>query len=270
MQHLPVIRDFERIILETEYPLASDSPDHLNPKGTRFDLSVNERFNYKVHMLFRERIPQIKVLDLGCSSGMFVRTWIETGHFAVGVEGSDYSRNFQRGAWPIISKFLFTADITKPFSLKIQNTSGIDPLTFDLVTAWEVMEHIPEDGLGTVIANIKTHLSENGYFICSISPRSAIGIHDTDELHQTVQDLDWWEAYFLKHGLKRNRSLENFFNGQYVRGGIIDGYESFNFVLHHEDAKDHPVPKIRFTHRLMDKWVHSRLQRFLKIFLGSM
>jgi SAM-dependent methyltransferase len=268
MQHLPIIRDFKRIVLETDSPLAGDSPDHLNPKGTRFDLSVNARFNYKIHLLFRERIPQIKVLDLGCSSGVFVKSWIESGHFAIGVEGSNYSQIFQRGAWPIISKFLFTADLTNPFSLKIETTAETYPLKFDLVTAWEVMEHIPETGLGTVVENIKKHLSDNGYFICSISPREAIGIHDTDELHQTVQSLDWWESYFEKQGLKRNRELENFFNGQYVRGGIIDAYESFNFVLHHANATTHFVPKIKFTQRLMDKWINSRLQRFCKIFLG--
>lgn len=42
MQHLPVIRDFKRLVLETKSPLASDSPNHLNPKSTRFfrDLDV--------------------------------------------------------------------------------------------------------------------------------------------------------------------------------------------------------------------------------------
>ncbi len=53
------------IHIETDYPVALDSPDHVFPWGTARDNSVNLRFNQKVYRLFKREF--LKVLDLGCS-----------------------------------------------------------------------------------------------------------------------------------------------------------------------------------------------------------
>jgi hypothetical protein len=112
---LQVMSNF--IKLETSFPVAFDSPDHLVPHGTAKDNSTNLMFNLKVEKLFKNLNRLLKVLDLGCSGGGFVRSCIERGCLAVGLEGSDYSKIHRRAEWPILGDyFLFTSDITRPFS----------------------------------------------------------------------------------------------------------------------------------------------------------
>lgn len=106
----------EDIKVLTDFPLAADSGDHLMPHGTRMRSSIDPIFRQKLYSLYPDKI--LRVLDLGCAGGEFVRELINDGNIAVGLEGSDWSRNMQREAWPIISKFLFTCDITKPFAIR--------------------------------------------------------------------------------------------------------------------------------------------------------
>jgi hypothetical protein len=80
------------IILNAEREIAFDSPDHLMPWGTRHDNSTHERFNQKLWRIYPSH-DIIKVLDMGCAGGGFVRSCINDGHFAVGLEGSDFQRS---------------------------------------------------------------------------------------------------------------------------------------------------------------------------------
>jgi hypothetical protein len=41
--------DVERVGLKTEFPVASESPDHLRPRGTKQDNSRYPRFNTKIY-----------------------------------------------------------------------------------------------------------------------------------------------------------------------------------------------------------------------------
>ena len=79
-----------RITIETEKPVALDSHDHVKPWGTVRDNTSNREFNRKLFELIP--VDRIRVLDLGCAGGGFVRSILEAGGFAVGVEGSDISR----------------------------------------------------------------------------------------------------------------------------------------------------------------------------------
>lgn len=57
------------IELRTDNPVAWDSPDHLEPWGTRNDNSINKAFNRRLFRLFPpEKV--IRVLDLGCAGGV--------------------------------------------------------------------------------------------------------------------------------------------------------------------------------------------------------
>jgi hypothetical protein len=75
-------------------------------------------------------------------------------------------------------------------------------LKFNLITAWEVMEHIKLDDLDAVFGNIRRHLAEGGYFIASTS--SATSIVDGVELHQTRMTNSEWGAFIRE----RYRDLE--------------------------------------------------------------
>src|SRR4051794_25089447 len=86
--------NLSKISIETPKPVAYDSPDHIEPVGTAADNSTSRRFNAK---LFRYIPPaEVRLLDVGCSGGGLVKSILDAGGFAVGVEGSDYSQRHKR------------------------------------------------------------------------------------------------------------------------------------------------------------------------------
>jgi len=185
-----------RFAVETAHPVAAASADHLHPRGTAVDNSVNPRFNLRVYGLLATQ-EKISLMDLGCAGGGLVRSFLEDGHIAIGIEGSDLSRRERSGEWDTIPFHLFTCDLTKPFQVKLDGR----PFQFDVITAWEVLEHIPDAALTCMIQSIHSHLRTGGYFIGSVDL-----LPDGNPLtgacyHRTLQPAEWWAERFRAQGL---------------------------------------------------------------------
>jgi cyclopropane fatty-acyl-phospholipid synthase-like methyltransferase len=205
----------------TDHPLADWSPDHIHPKGTATDSTTHPGFNDK---LFR-MIPNVSLLDLGCAGGGLVKTILDDGGFAIGIDGSDYSKKIYRAEWGTIPGYLFTADITHPFT--VTDDYG-EPLAFDVVTAWEVLEHIPEPLIEAMMSNVGAHLTLDGIFISSIS-RSEDHWEDHD-YHVTVHERDWWTEKMNELGWRERPDIQDYFDRDWVRGPER-GMNSFNLVV---------------------------------------
>jgi SAM-dependent methyltransferase len=204
-----------RIRIETEKPIAYDSPDHIQPHGTAQNNTTQPRFNRKLGRLIPA--PEVRLLDLGCAGGGLVKSILDDGGFAVGVEGSDYSRKIRRAEWATIPDHLFTADATVPFRLAEEVGPGRwEGLKFNVVTAWEFFEHIGEDGVAGVVDNILRHLAPGGFLLASIAtyPDVVNGV----VLHQTVHQKPWWVSTFARLGMQHQRDLENYFRFDMVNG----------------------------------------------------
>ena len=250
-----------RIAVRTDCPVAYDSPDHLVPWGTRRDNSKNPRFNDKIYRLYAALGRPLRVLDLGCSGGGFIRDCINDGCLAVGIEGSDYSKRMARAEWALLAdRFLFTADITRPFSV-VDSDSG-ETLQFDVVTSWEVLEHLPADRLPTLVENIRRHLAPGGIFVGSIACDSDIvnGV----ELHQTMEEKPWWKAMFAGNGLYEVPGTLEYFSGQYIRGPRQEGGGSFNMTLSADQSPGLSMPARTKKDRILDSWYFSRPHRILR------
>ena len=202
------------ITIHTEKPIALDSPDHLRPVGTARDNSVHPEFNRRLY----EIVPaeQVRLLDLGCAGGGFVKSILDDGGFAVGIEGSDYSRIRQRAEWATIPDSLFCADLTEPFHL-LDDAGSFT--TFNVFTAWEFLEHISQSGLPGVMENVHLHAEESArpaLFLGSISPLPYVekGV----AIHQTVRPRDWWLRYLKSEGFTHRPDLEAHFADEWVRG----------------------------------------------------
>jgi SAM-dependent methyltransferase len=183
--------------LHSDRPVALDSADHQWPRGSILNSSVNRQFNLKLYDYFRRR-ADLCVLDIGCAGGGFVRSILDDGYDAVGIEGSDVSQRLRSGEWDTIPYHLFTADATSPFSFRRSDGQSV---LFDCITAWEVLEHIPEAKLPAFIANVTTNLAPGGIFVASIAL-----FPDGDPLtgavyHVTLQSPDWWLDQFARFGL---------------------------------------------------------------------
>jgi len=140
------------IELITDYPLAYESNDHNFPHGTKNDNSTNKRFIEELHTL---KQGSLNILDLGCSGGQLVVDFINhrEGNKGVGIEGSDYSVKRKRANCPeYYNKNLFTADITKPFTVK--------NIKFDFITLWEVLEHIHKEQLPNCLKILRIILNQ--------------------------------------------------------------------------------------------------------------
>ena len=207
-----------KFYLDTDHPIALDSPDHIEPRSTARDNSVNLKFNVKLRQLFTGY--KASVLDLGCAGGGMVRSLIEEGHVAVGLEGSDYNLLHQRAEWATISESLFTCDVTKPFILHVGN--GL-PYQFDVVTAWEFFEHIREEDMPGLFNNIHDHLKQGGLLIGSICKSPSIW--DKVDHHQTKAPWAWWEYLFNSEGFSRRPDFEAIIGKDWVRS------VHFNFVM---------------------------------------
>jgi len=184
------------IQLITDKPIAYESPDYLYPWGTKRDNSTNLNFVEEVNNFFNS---PFNFLDLGCSGGQLVIDIknLHKDNIAVGLEGSDYSIKHKRAHWPEYHNHnLFTCDITEPFSVLSNN----ELIKFDLITAWEVLEHIAPNQLDQLFQNIYNNLSDNGVFAGSINMGSdkPNGV----ELHLTRERPAFWEKVFERNNLE--------------------------------------------------------------------
>ena len=219
--------------LDTEKPIALDSDDHIWPRGTIADNSSNYKFNLKLYNFFRFR-HDLKLLDLGCSGGGLVRSIIDDGYMAIGIEGSDISKKLRSAEWDTCIHHLFTADITTTF--RLTNTKGMN-LYFQCISAWEVLEHISQDKLPVLFSNIYNHLADDGIFVGSID-MTPDGNPITGAIyHQTLKPEVWWLEQFKQAGLEPV-SINPFERLDYVRGhgqGLKDWdaneKEGFHVVL---------------------------------------
>ena len=219
-------------LVKTDHPIATDSPDHLMPRGTRWDSYRHPRFLTKIERLPLASSADFGVLDLGCAGGGFIKECVDRGWYAAGLEGSDYSKKRGRAEWGTIPSALFTCDIAKPFTVSDAATHA--PAQFSIVTAWEVLEHIAERDLETLFDNVLRHLRADGLFIVSICPSPSVWNGFT--LHQTVRPRSWWEATLLSSGLFPQSAFLDYFAGQYVRGPKFYAWDSFTSCCHATNA----------------------------------
>jgi 2-polyprenyl-3-methyl-5-hydroxy-6-metoxy-1,4-benzoquinol methylase len=255
------VTQLRRITVQATREIAYESPDHLIPFGTRFDNSRHRRFNKKLFELYGVDVP-LSVLDLGCSGGGFVKDCLDAGCLAVGIEGSDYSKKLRRAEWRTIPENLFTADITVPFEIFGEFPAGQRRLEFDLITSWEVMEHIHERDIPGVVENIKKHLAPGGLWMMSI----ALGddFHKGVNLHQTVKPKTWWVEKFQGLGLHSVDAYVNYFNTQFLRGPKDTCRPGFHLVATNDPAKTPKIPAEPFAYRIYDRWLGSRAQKLLR------
>lgn len=183
--------------VETDFPIAYDSYDTISPHGTIRDNTRCPRFVFKCEQIFIEKTA-LKFLDLGCSGGGMVLEALLRGHYALGLEGSDESKRQQRAEWRLIPNNLKTCDISKPFSIKDKQSDK--RILFDVITAWEVLEHIPESGLGQLISNIYESMEENGIFVATIAAKTDIDPLTGIDWHKTIKPFKWWKEYFEDNG----------------------------------------------------------------------
>jgi hypothetical protein len=204
----------------TLHPVAFDSPDHITPVGTKNDNSANRNWNRKLY----ELIPagDVRLLDLGCAGGALVKSILDDGGVAVGIEGSDDSLLRRRAEWATIPGHLFTADATEPFVVVESAPESKSYTLFNVITAWEFLEHVAEDKLPALADNIRFHLAPGGFFFGSVATQPDVQNGVQTNLHQTVKPRDWWIETMTRLGFRHDPALEEHFGDDVVRGSRLN------------------------------------------------
>lgn len=196
------------IHIKTDHPIAEYSTDHTHPNGIWHDNRVN--FNYVTEIEEYFNFQQIAYLDLGCAGGALVCELLKRGHTAVGLDGSDHCITADA---KLIEKFrtppqgydnwkklygvnLFTCDVSKEYNIYQDDTL----LQFDIISAWDVMEHFNPEAIDTVSKQIHKHLKPGGIFVASIN-QSPCGHQDDDtvEYHKSLFTKEEWEYQLNIH-----------------------------------------------------------------------
>ena len=173
--------------VETEYPIAIDSPDHLYPWGTKNDNSTNENFVQEIISRFLSN-NKLRVIDLGCSGGALIKSWLNHTEYAVGLEGSDYSAKNARAEWPELhNKNLFTCDVSRPYQIMYDDK----PYRANIITAWELIEHIDPSRVDDFFSMVDKHLVEDGIFVGSGTNTS--DAPEGHELHISRHEKPFWD-----------------------------------------------------------------------------
>jgi SAM-dependent methyltransferase len=197
----------------TEKPVAIDSADHKWPRGTLHDNSMNRNFNLKAYSCFKFK-PDFKLLDLGCAGGGLVRSVLDDGYTAVGLEGSDISRKLRSGEWDTCIHHLFTCDLTVPFEIRDRDGK---PVLFDVITCWDVLEHIPTEKIPVLLQNVRKHLAPGGLFVGSVDMTPDGDPMTGAVYHLTVKPKDWWMTTFQDQQFVEEK-VHPFEVPDYVRG----------------------------------------------------
>lgn len=150
-----------------------------------------------------------KALDIGCGTGEFLNTLKTAGWETLGVEPGDQAREAGK----------------KNYGLDVREESALSTLSdksFDLITMWHVLEHVP--GLNDRVVEIGRLLKDEGVLVVAVPNRNS---HDAKYYgaywaaydvprhlwHFRPEDI---KALFLKHGFAVKEVLPMPFDSYYV------------------------------------------------------
>ncbi|HCJ12162.1 MAG: hypothetical protein A2Y14_05795 [Verrucomicrobia bacterium GWF2_51_19] len=122
----------------------------------------------------------LKVLDLHCFGGGLVFDFLLRGHKAIGLYPSHFFEQTGGGYWRILSKFLFSADAAKTFTIVDVDNA---PQKFDVICAWDGLELLECNALQVLCENVKKHLSVSGLFMGAVPLSQG-------------KDEAWWKSQF--------------------------------------------------------------------------
>lgn len=161
------------------------------------DVNFWDRSRYR---LFKELIkqetiafPRVNFLEVGCSNGMLIKSLLDLDRFEI--TGSEI---YLKGLL-VAKKFIPNVEFIQ---LDIA-TTALEEKRYNLITAFDVLEHIKEDDLA--ISNIYKMLESGGKFIVSV-PQHQFMFSSFDKLvnHQRRYSRKELVAKLQKAGFKVN------------------------------------------------------------------
>jgi SAM-dependent methyltransferase len=121
-------------------------------------------------------------LDAGCAIGLLVEAMRDRGVDAEGIDFSEFAIGSSRED---VRPFLTVGSITDPL-----------PKRYDLITCFEVLEHLSPQDADRAIANMCACTDE---LVISSTP-----MHYRDPTHTNIHPPEYWTERFARHGFIRD------------------------------------------------------------------
>ena len=134
-----------------------------------------------------EGAPPFAILDFGCGPGRDLKTFVELGHLAVGVEGAAKFAQMAR-AWS-------GCEVWQQDFLVLDLPAG----RFDGVFANASLQHVPAQELPRVLRELRATLKPRGVLFCSI-PRGANEEGWNRGRYGAYHDRETWQRYLTGAG----------------------------------------------------------------------
>ncbi|MES2593548.1 MAG: class I SAM-dependent methyltransferase [Bacteroidota bacterium] len=150
-----------------------------------------------------------KILDIGCGTGEFLKTFKDAKWNTLGIEPSPEVRKLARENYGL--------DVREEADIK-----NLEPASFDVITMWHVLEHVPD--LNDRIEDLKRLIKPKGLIVVAVPNCSSLDAKIYKEnwaaydvprhlYHFTPKDI---ETVFNKHELTVFRVLPMVFDSFYV------------------------------------------------------
>jgi 2-polyprenyl-3-methyl-5-hydroxy-6-metoxy-1,4-benzoquinol methylase len=104
--------------------------------------------------IIRQLKPEGRILDVGCGTGLFLHICEKMGYSSTGTEISAFAVKYCK----------------KEYGISIENTSledsGFKPESFDMITFWHVLEHLPQPQ--KTLEKARDLLKPDGYLVIAV------------------------------------------------------------------------------------------------------
>jgi 2-polyprenyl-3-methyl-5-hydroxy-6-metoxy-1,4-benzoquinol methylase len=186
---------------------------HTDGKRTVFERAYQIvrwfTLKHKLKLINQYATSSKRLLDIGCGTGDFLKAAVSANWNVTGIEPNEKAR--------VIARAKVKNDIFKPSHL-----NDLEHHTFDVITLWHVLEHVPD--LDNYITQLKQLLHPNGVIVVAVPNYNS---YDAKYYKQ------YWAAYdvprhlwhFSKqsinllgkaHGLNIIKILPMYFDAYYV------------------------------------------------------
>lgn len=174
-----------------ENGIATKKSDYTNYSWIR----LGQYFN-KTAKHITDKFNPKTALDVGCAKGFLVKALVDLGIDAYGIDPSEYA---VAEAPP---------DVKDKLTLGVAQSLPYPDNKFDVVTCFDVLEHIPETDVPKVLSEMLRVTKD--WLVLRLVTREIDD--DVDASHKTLHGKDWWHERIEKAG-GMVQPVDSYYNG---------------------------------------------------------
>jgi len=191
------IKNLSRIYDRNYYEngIATKKSDYTNYSWIR----LGQYFN-KTAKHITDKFNPKTALDVGCAKGFLVKALVDLGIDAYGIDPSEYA----------VSEA--PPDVKDKLTLGVAQSLPYPDNKFDVVTCFDVLEHIPETDVPKVLSEM-LRVTKDWLVLRLVTREIDREIDDdVDASHKTLHGKDWWHERIEKAG-GMVQPVDSYYNG---------------------------------------------------------